>query len=75
MQLEFKLNHIGSIFSQNIFKTHDVTELIKATPLGGSQSTVSSSADNQPAMNNENQPEKKEEEEEEIPGGFDDLFS
>lgn len=62
------------LFSE-YFKTHDITELIKGTPLGGSQTTISSSADNQPTMNNENQPDKKEEEEEEIPGGFDDLFS
>ena len=57
------------------FKTHDISELIKGTSLGGSPSTTESSDANQPTTNNENQDQKKEEEEEEIPGGFDDLFS
>ena len=57
------------------FKTHDITELIKGTSLGGSPSTSPTSANGTTQTTNEdNQEDKKEEEDEEMPGGFDDLF-
>ena len=56
------------------FKTHDITELIKGTSLGGSPSTSSSNGITQTTKEENNQEDKKEEEDEEMPGGFDDLF-
>lgn len=56
------------------FKTRDISELIKGTPLGGSQTSSASADANAPKENEEAKEEKKEEEEVEIAGGFDDLF-
>ena len=56
------------------FKTHDISELIKGTPIGGAPASAVSADANSPATNEEAKEDKKEEEEVEIAGGFDDLF-
>ena len=59
------------------FKTHDISELIKGTPLGCAPNSAASTASadaNSPLTTEESKEDKKEEEEIEIAGGFDDLF-
>ena len=56
------------------FKTHEITELIKGTPLGGAQNSTTSADTNTPTTTEETKDDKNEEEEIEMTGGFDDLF-
>ena len=56
------------------FKTHDISELVKGTALGGAAPAAAGAAGG--AAAEEKKEEKKEEEEAEVVemGGFDDLF-
>ena len=56
------------------FKNHNISELIKGTSLGGSQTNSNFESNPQESENDKNE-EKKEEEEVELEGGFDDLFN
>lgn len=61
------------IFSE-YFKTHDISELIKKTNLGGYSAAESTGQENSETQKEEQKEEKKDEEEEIEMGGFDDLF-
>ncbi|KAK8865080.1 60S acidic ribosomal protein P1 [Tritrichomonas musculus] len=56
------------------FKTHDVSELIKGTNLGGSSKAEQAIIENKESHDGDPKDEKNEEEEVEM-GGFDDLFA
>ena len=56
------------------FKTHDVSELIKGTNLGGSSNAEQAIIENKESHDGDPKDEKNEEEEVEM-GGFDDLFA
>lgn len=61
------------LFSE-YFKSHDLTELVKGTSIGGNSHNEFESDQNKTPENEENEEEKKEEEME-IECGFDDLFN
>ena len=64
----------ADIFTE-YFKTHDISELIKRTNLGGYSTTESRNQENSEIINEEGKGKEGNKEEEEMEmGGFDDLF-
>ena len=56
------------------FKSHDISELIKGTSLGGAPSAAGAASGGAAAQEEKKEEKKEEEEVVELAGGFDDLF-